>query len=202
MIITKRQKEILDFVNTFIAHNGYAPSIGEIKAQFGISSPATVHQHLKNLQDKGLINRVPNRHRSIEIIPSDGAAPAGLAIPILGAIAAGYPIESYPDTDTMVLPQEMGADENCYLLRVRGDSMIDDHILDGDMVLVRKIEFAKPGQTVVALVDGREATLKRYYPEQGRIRLQPANAMMEPMIFDPRRVRVQGIVVGIIRKFA
>ncbi len=201
MIITKRQKEILDFVNAFVAAKGYAPSIGEIKAQFGINSPATVHQHLKNLQDKGLISRVPNRHRSIEVIPSYGARPSGFAIPILGAIAAGYPIESYPETDTMTLPEEMGADENCYLLRVRGDSMIDDHICDGDMVLVRKAEFAKPGQTVVALVDGREATLKRYYPERGKIRLQPANITMAPMVLEPQRVRVQGTVVGIIRKF-
>lgn len=191
----------MDFINSFISRMGYAPSINEIKKQFGINSPATIHQHLKNLTDMGLISRVPNRHRSIEVIPSDGARPSGLPVPILGAIAAGYPIESYPDTDTMTLPQEMGADENCYLLRVRGDSMIEDHICDGDMVLVRKADFAKPGQTVVALVDGREATLKKYYPEHGKVRLQPANAEMPPMVFEPQRVRVQGIVVGIIRKF-
>ncbi|MBI5178382.1 MAG: transcriptional repressor LexA [Nitrospinae bacterium] len=201
MLVTKRQKEILNFSEAFIAKHGYAPSIADIRQKFGISSPATVHQHLKNLQEKGLIKREPNRHRSIEIIPSEGAAPTGVRVPILGAIAAGLPIESYPDTDTMALPEEMGADDNSYLLRVRGDSMIDDHILDGDMVLVRKSAVARPGQTVVALVDGREATLKRFYVEGAKVRLQPANQQMAPMYFEPGRVRIQGIVTGIIRKF-
>ncbi len=201
MKITKRQKEILDFANSFIVKNGYAPSIGDIREEFGISSPATVHQHLKNLQAKGFIHREPNRHRSIEVIPSSGAKP-GITVPILGAIAAGYPIESYTDHNTMVLPEEMGTDHSSYLLRVRGDSMIDDHILDGDMVLVRKSSIAKPGQTVVALIDGREATLKKYFPDNGRIRLQPANSAMKPMYFEPTKVRIQGIVTGIIRKFS
>jgi repressor LexA len=201
MKITKRQKEILDFVGTFLGKKGYAPSIGEIRGEFGINSPATVHQHLKNLQVKGFIRREPNRHRSIEIIPSEGGRLGGVAVPILGAIAAGHPIESYAQSDTMTLPEEMGADHNCYLLRVRGDSMIDDHILDGDMVLVRKNSVALAGQTVVALIDDREATLKKYFPERGRIRLQPSNSSMGPMYFEPARVRIQGIVTGIIRKF-
>jgi len=202
MFVTKRQKEILDFVNAFIIKRGYAPSIGEIRGQFGISSPATVHQHLQNLQEKGLIRRSPNRHRSIEVIPSDSAEHNGVYVPVLGVIAAGYPIESYAEPINMTLPRELGADENCYLLRVRGDSMIDDHIMDGDLVLVRKASTAKPGQTVVALIDGREATLKKYYPESGKIRLEPANPEMQPMFFEPTRVRIQGTVAGVIRKFS
>lgn len=202
MFVTKRQKEILDFVNVFIAKHGYAPSIGEIRGQFRISSPATVHQHLQNLQDKGLIRRSPNRHRSIEIIPSDGARPGGVSVSVLGVIAAGHPIESYAEAETMALPKELGADENCYLLRVRGESMINDHILDGDLVLVRKGGIAKQGQTVVALIDGREATLKKYFSDGARVRLEPSNPGMKPMYFEADRVGVQGIVVGVIRKFS
>lgn len=192
----------MDFVNVFKEKRGYAPSINEIGGQFKISSPATVHQHLKNLQEKGLIRRSPSRHRSIEVIPSQGAEHNGIYVPVLGEIAAGYPIESYAEPDVMTMPRELGADEECYLLRVRGDSMIEDHILDGDLVLVRKSMTAKPGQTIVALIDGREATLKKYFVEGGRIRLEPANSTMQPLYFEPVRVRIQGTVVGVIRKYS
>lgn len=200
MTLTKRQKELLDFIKAFIEKQEYAPTIAEIKKEFGINSPATVHQHLKNLEDKNAISRIPNRHRSIELVQEKAKSPDGVRVPILGSIAAGYPIEPYPDVDTASLPAEMVDGEGTFLLRVRGDSMINDHILDGDMVVVNKSETAQPGQTVVALIDGREATLKRYYPENGKIRLQPANPEIEPMIFEASKVQIQGIVTGIIRK--
>lgn len=202
MTLTKRQKELLDFIKAFIEKQEYAPTIAEIKKEFGINSPATVHQHLKNLEDKNAISRIPNRHRSIELVQEKAKSPDGVRVPILGSIAAGDPIEPYPDVDTASLPAEMVDGEGTFLLRVRGDSMINDHILDGDMVVVNKSETAQPGQTVVALIDGREATLKRYYPENGKIRLQPANPEIEPMIFDASKVQIQGIVTGIIRKLS
>ena len=199
--MTKRQKELLDFLASFIEKMGYAPSIVEIQQKFGINSPATVHQHLKNLQIKGLIRRVPNRHRSIEIVPTSVGVQVGVRVPLLGTIAAGNPIEPFQEQEMMSLPEDMVGDGDTFLLQVRGDSMIEDHILDGDMVIVRKSETADSGQTVVALVDGNEATLKRFYPENGRIRLQPANVNMEPMMFDSERIQIQGIVIGILRKF-
>jgi len=201
MVLTRRQEEILDFIASFIEGKGYAPSIVEIQRRFKINSPATVHQHLKNLQEKGLINRKPNRHRSIEVVPTASGVQVGVRVPILGAIAAGIPIEPFQYTEMMSLPEEMVSGGDTFLLRVRGDSMIDDHIMDGDMVIVKKSESADSGQTVVALVDGNEATLKRFYPEDGRIRLQPANPEMEPMVFEADRVRLQGVVTGILRKF-
>jgi repressor LexA len=205
MNITKRQKELIDFISAFIDENTYAPSIAEIQKHFSINSPATIHQHLKNLEEKGFIKRVPNRHRSIELgdvpVPSGKTVKGSMQVPILGSIAAGSPIESYPDTETVSVPEDMALAGETYVLRVRGDSMVDDHILDGDMVIVRKSETARPGDTVVALVDGSESTLKRYYPEGGRIRLQPANAEMEPMYFSPGQVEIQGIIVGILRRF-
>ncbi|GMT42308.1 MAG: LexA repressor [bacterium] len=205
MIVTKRQKELLNFISSFIAKMGYAPSILEIQIKFRINSSATVHQHLKNMEEAGLISRVPNRHRSIEVlyVYDTSAVQTDGRVPVMGAIAAGYPIESYPDRETEMvsLPEEMAGGGQTYILRVRGDSMIGDHILDGDMVIVRKSETANPGQTVVALIDGGETTLKRYYPEGGRIRLQPANPDMEPMLYGSERVLIQGIVIGILRKF-
>ncbi len=191
----------MDYLASFIEKMGYAPSIVEIQQKFRINSPATVHQHLKNLQAKGLIRRVPNRHRSIKIVPTSAGVQVGVRVPLLGTIAAGNPIEPFQEHDMMSLPEEMAGDGDTFLLQVRGDSMIEDHILDGDMVIIRKSETADQGQTVVALIDGHEATLKRFYPENGRIRLQPANEKMEPMIFESERIQLQGIVIGILRKF-
>ncbi len=202
MTLTKKQKLILNFIEPFIEKQGYAPSIAEIKKEFGINSPATVHQHLKNLEEKGAIRRIPNRHRSIEIIPTSPSAGKGRQVPVMGTIAAGTPIESYLDTETMSLPEEMTRGSESYLLRVRGDSMIEDHILNDDMVIVKKSNVAAPGQTIVALIDGSEATLKKFFFENGKIRLQPANPEMSPMVYDAHRVQIQGIVTGILRKFS
>ncbi len=202
MTLTKKQKLILDFIAAFIEKEEYAPSIAEIKKEFGVNSPATVHQHLKNLEAKGAIRRIPNRHRSIEIVQAPHSAGKGRRVPVMGAISAGSPIEPFPDTETMSLPEEMAQGSESYLLRVRGDSMIEDHILNGDMVIVKKSNVAAPGQTVVALIDGSEATLKKFFLENGKIRLQPANPEMKPMFFDTNRVHIQGIVTGILRKFS
>ncbi len=201
MGLSKRQKELYDFINSFMKSEGYAPSIAEIQKEFSLNSPATVHQHLKNLEEKGLIRREANRHRSIEVVPASGERQRAVMVPILGSIAAGSPIESYSDIETIALPEGMVANDNTYVLKVRGDSMIDDHILDDDMVVVRKASSANKGNTVVALVDGRESTLKRYYPENGKVRLQPANPAMQAMIFNPDQVEIQGIVVGVLRKY-
>lgn len=202
MTLTKKQKLLLDFIAAFIEKQGYAPSIAEMKKEFGINSPATIHQHLKNLEEKGAIRRIPNRHRSIEITQTSPSVIKVRQAPVLGAIAAGSPIESYPDTETISLPEEMAPGSESYLLRVQGDSMIEDHILNGDMVIVKKSNVAAPGQTVVALIDGSEATLKKFFFENGKIRLQPANPEMSPMVYDAHRVQIQGIVTGILRKFS
>ncbi|MDH5543412.1 MAG: transcriptional repressor LexA [Nitrospinota bacterium] len=202
MSITKRQKEIIDFISSFMEENEYAPSIAEIQKKFSINSPATIHQHLKNMEENGLIRRSPNRHRSIEVIPAGhGGIQVGVKVPVLGSIAAGRPIESFPDTEMISLPEEMVADSDTFVLKVKGDSMMEDHILDGDMVIVQRADTARPGDKVVALIDGSESTLKRFYPESNRIRLQPANREMEPMYFEPEQVQIQGKVIGILRRF-
>jgi len=201
MTMTKRQKELMDFICGFMESEGYSPSIAEIQKRFSINSPATVHEHLVNLERKGMIRRLPHRHRSIEPVPTAGGVQVGVKVPVLGAIAAGSPIESYPDTEMISLPEDMIAERDTYALRVRGDSMIDDHILDGDMVVVKRSDTARRGQMVVALIDGRESTLKRFFHEKGKVRLQPANPEMEPMIFKPEQVQIQGIVIGTLRKY-
>lgn len=201
--LTKRQKEILEHIRTFVEAQGYAPSLLEIGAHFGLSSPATVHEHLKALAEKGYIERGWNRKRSVVLIDRRPAPePAGAQIPLLGAIAAGQPIEAVLDQEVVTVPPSMmRAGRRHFALRVQGDSMIDDHIADGDIVVVEAREAANNGETVVALVEGSSATLKRYYREGPVIRLQPANETMAPMRFDETDVRVQGVVVGLLRTF-
>jgi repressor LexA len=202
MPLTKRQKEILDHVNDYIQAHGYAPSFEEIARAFGYSSLATVHEHLSNLERKGYIRKTYNESRSIEMLPRDGAALA-LELPLLGAVAAGLPIEAIPGREVLSVPPDMvkpGRDS--FVLRVEGDSMIDEQIRDGDYIVVTSQPTANDGEMVVALVGGDSATVKKLYREPGsRIRLQPANASMEPMVVDADDVVVQGVVVGLIRKF-
>jgi repressor LexA len=202
MPLTKRQKEILDHVNEYIQAHGYAPSFEEIARAFGYSSLATVHEHLSNLERKGYIRKTYNESRSIELLPRDGAALA-LELPLLGAVAAGLPIEAIPGREVLSVPPDMvkpGRDS--FVLRVEGDSMIDEQIRDGDYIVVTSQPTANDGEMVVALVGGDSATVKKLYREPGsRIRLQPANASMEPMVVDADDVVVQGVVVGLIRKF-
>ena len=202
MPLTKRQKEILDHIDGFIADRGYAPSFEEIAHHFGYSSLATVHEHLSNLERKGYIRKSYNESRSIELVkPEEG--PQAVELPMLGAIAAGLPIEAVGQAETFAVPPDMvrrGRDN--YVLKVQGDSMIDEQIRDGDYIVVSQQDNADNGQMVVALVDGEAATVKKLYREPGnRIRLQPANERMDPIILDSRQVQVQGIVVGVIRKY-
>jgi repressor LexA len=202
MPLTKRQKEILDFIHQFIDENGYAPSFEEIAHSFGYSSLATVHEHLSNLERKGYIRKSYNESRSIEMVPEHPSAGA-TTLPLLGRVAAGLPIEAIQDQETLSVPADMvRAGRDNFVLKVEGDSMIEEQIRDGDYIVVSAQPTAMDGDVVVALVGGDSATVKRLYRESGnRIRLQPANATMDPMVLDADDVRVQGIVVGLIRRF-
>ena len=202
MSVTRRQREILDFIAGHLDAKGYAPSFEEIAQQFGFHSLATVHEHLTNLERKGYIRRAHNESRAIEIIPPKGQTGA-TELPLLGLVAAGQPIEAISGNDTIAVPDELIPRRGrSYVLKVRGDSMIDEHIKDGDFVVVQERNQADSGQTVVALVHGDSATVKRFYREPGGwIRLQPANPSMQPLRVNERDVIVQGVVVGVIRKY-
>ena len=202
MPLTKRQKEILDYIASFIEAEGYAPSFEEIAESFGYSSLATVHEHLSNLERKGYIRKSYNESRSIELVTPDTGSPS-LELPLLGAVAAGMPIEAITDNETLAVPPDMvSRRKDNYVLRVEGNSMIEEQIRDGDYIVVQAQSHAEDGQMVVALVEGESATVKKLYREPGgRIRLQPANPTMEPIYVPARAVRVQGVVVGVIRKY-
>jgi repressor LexA len=202
MPVTRRQREILDFITAHLDEKGYAPSFEEIARQFGFHSLATVHEHLTNLERKGYIRRAHNESRAIEIVPPKGQTGA-TELPLLGLVAAGQPIEAITGNDTIAVPDELLPRRGrSYVLKVRGDSMIDEHIKDGDFVVVQERNQADSGQTVVALVHGDSATVKRFYREPGGwIRLQPANPTMQPLRVNERDVIVQGVVVGVIRKY-
>ncbi len=202
MALTKRQREMLDFIEGFVRFRGYSPSFEEIADHFGYRSLATVHEHLSNLQAKGYIRKNYNESRSIELVQADLRLGA-TDLPLLGTVAAGHPIEAVEERESITVPEDMvaGSLAGHYVLRVRGDSMIDEGIRDGDYVVVQSRDTAHNGEMVIALIDGENATMKKYYREGGRIRLRPANPSLEPMVFDEERVVIQGIVVGVIRKY-
>lgn len=202
MPLTKRQSEILKYLQEHIRDRGYAPSFEELAEHFGFQSLATVHEHLTNLERKGYIHRTHNESRAIEILPPRGQAGA-TEIPLLGKVAAGSPIESIMSQETLTVPDSLLPRRGPnYALKVQGESMIDDHIMDGDFVVVHGKQAADNGEMVIALVNGNEATVKRFYREPGGwIRLQPANPSMQPMRFQERDVLIQGVVVGVIRKY-
>ena len=202
MPLTKRQKEILDFIHSFIAEHGYAPSFEEIAHSFGYSSLATVHEHLSNLERKGYIRKSFNESRSIEMVPEDGTVSA-LELPLLGRVAAGLPIEAIEDQETLAIPLDMARPgKDNFVLKVEGNSMIDEQIRDGDYIVVASQPTASDGEVVVALVGGDSATVKRLYREPGnRVRLQPANPSMDPIVLNADDMMVQGVVVGLIRRF-
>lgn len=197
MNLTKRQKEILDFIRTYRESQGISPTQREIREHFDLSSFGTVQKHLKRLEEKGALSREWNRSRGIS--PSEPKA-TSREVPLLGAVAAGRPIEPFPVEETIEVPASLLGRGEHFVLRVRGDSMVEDGIRDGDYVIVSKRSGAQNGQTVVALVRG-EATLKRYYAEGSRVRLQPANATMKPLTVDARDVLVQGVVTGLMRSY-
>ena len=199
--LTKRQREILDYLAEFIQQHGYAPSLEEIGRRFGLSSLATVHKHLRNLQDKGFIRRAWNRSRSIELIPTRVGA-RSLELPLMGYVAAGAPIEAVTTAESIAVPESLvGKPEDTYVLRVRGDSMIDEHITDGDFVIVEDRKTAENGEMVIALLNGADATLKTFFKDDGKIRLQPANPTMKPIVIDAADLQIQGVVVGVMRKY-
>jgi repressor LexA len=202
MPLTKRQSEILRYLQEHIRDRSYAPSFEEIAEHFDFKSLATVHEHLTNLERKGYIHRAHNESRAIEVLPPKGQANA-TEIPLLGKVAAGTPIESLMTGETLAVPDALLPRRGPnYALKVQGESMIDEHIMDGDFVVVHGKQVAESGEMVIAMVNGTEATVKRYYREPGGwVRLQPANPTMQPMRFQERDVLIQGVVVGIIRKY-
>ena len=199
--LTKRQREILDYVTEFIDKNGYAPSIREIGDNFNLSSPATIHVHLENLKKKGFLKTSYNEARSIELVPSEVNWTSAIELPLAGLITAGEPIEAVEENETIAVPSDFVTDKaNSYVLRVKGRSMIEDGILDGDYVIVERNPSPKSRDVVVALLNNAYATLKKFYREANRIRLQPANSKMKPIY--SRDPLIQGVVRGVIRKFA
>ena len=198
--LTKRQREILDYLNDFISQHGYAPSLEEIGRRFNLSSLATVHKHLTNLQEKGFIRRAWNRSRSVELIPTRVGQRA-VELPLLGYVAAGAPIEAIASTETIAVPDALASKRDSYVLRVKGDSMIDEQIRDGDYVVVEDRKSANNGEMVIALLGGLEVTLKKFYQENGQVRLEPANPAMQPILVPPDQIQVQGVVVGVMRKY-
>ncbi len=202
MPLTKRQREILNYLTAYSEQNGYAPSFEEIAENFDYNSLATVHEHLTNLERKGYIKRSYNESRAISILPSE-AAPRAVELPLLGAVAAGIPIEALEQNETLTVPESfVGRGGSHYVLRVRGNSMVDEQIRDGDFVVVNERQRADNGEMVIALVNGTSATVKKYYRERdGRIRLQPANETMQPIYVHENDIRIQGIVVGVLRRY-
>ena len=198
--LTRRQREILDYLREFMEEHGYAPSLEEIGRRFGLSSLATVHKHLTNLQEKGFIRRAWNRSRSVELLPTRAGGNT-LEIPLQGYVAAGAPIEAVVSPETVSVPEELVGRRATYALRVRGDSMHEEQIRDGDIVIVESRQTAQNGDTVVALVGGSDVTLKKLYREGGRVRLQPANVNVAPIVVDASQVQVQGVVVGVMRRY-
>ena len=198
--LTKRQRQILDYINEFIDDNKYAPSLREIGEHFDLSSPATIHAHLENLKNKGFLKTSYNEARSIELTPVEANWAKAIELPLVGVITAGVPIEAIEEHETIAVPADFVADmNNSYVLRVKGESMIEDGILDGDYVIVERNNSPKNGDVVVALLNNAYATLKKFYRETNRIRLQPANSTMKPIY--ARDPLIQGVVQGVIRKF-
>jgi len=207
MALTKRQKEVLDYLVAFQNKNGYSPSYLEIAGAMKLSSLATVHKHLSTLERKGFVRRGYNQSRSIEItqlpkpIRDQVIERHSTSLPLMGRIAAGRPLEAIEERESISMA-DFSRGPNTFVLKVRGDSMRDDHILDGDFIVVEQSQVANNGEIVVALVGGEEATVKRFHREPGgKIRLQPANSQMAPMIFPGEEVKVQGKVVGVLRKY-
>ena len=208
MAITRRQHELYDFISRFVAEKQYSPSFEEIKDGMGLSSLATVHKHVTNLEKKGLLHRDANRSRSIDLLAPRGkmklamaaAASAASSLPLVGRIAAGRPVETFETPETISF-SDFTRSKDVFVLQVTGESMQDEHIVDGDYILVERTQVARDGEIVVALVEGAETTLKRIYKEGDRVRLQPSNAAMAPIVMPAAAVEIQGRVIGVLRKY-
>lgn len=198
MHLTERQRAIFKFIQEYLDCNDYSPSMEEIGSHFSIKSMNGVHKHLKILEERGFIKRISNKARSIKLVPEEQSS---YMVPLLGYIAAGQPIEAVESPEEVEIPSYLLEKGEHYVLEVEGDSMIDHHIQNGDRVVIRKRDQANNGETVVALIDEESVTLKQYYREGRRIRLQPANSRMDPIYVEESRIRIQGILVGLIRKY-
>lgn len=208
--MTRKQEAIFEYIREYIEDHAYPPSVRDIAAHFDLASAGGVHKHLKNLAEKGYISLDPNTSRSIRVLKGGAEPPRSQSIesppvielPLLGSVAAGQPIEHFTDNETLALPESMvRRPDRSYLLRVRGDSMIEEAILDGDYVVVEKREVADNGELVIAMVNFKEATVKRFYKEGPRVRLQPANQAYEPIYVDAADVSIQGIVQAVFRTY-
>lgn len=199
MPLTKRQKEILGFIEDYLTSHGYSPSLDEIAQHFRIASLNAIYKHLRVLEERGFIRRLTNRARSIQLVERELGDQR--RVQLLGKIAAGYPIEAINAPDEILVPETLLTGDRNYVLQVEGDSMIDEHIQDGDLIIVEQRERARDGETVVALIDGERATLKKLYREGDCVRLQPANPLLEPIFVPPDRLQIQGVVVGLMRKY-
>ncbi len=201
MPITAKQKRIYDFIRRYMDSNQEPPTIAEIGRQFQMSSPASVHSILTALEREGLIKRIPNVSRGIQLVEQSTNGGEN-EVPLLGTVAAGQPIEAILSHDTVSVPKGMQGRNRTFALRVRGDSMIDENIQDGDIIIVASQKTAENGQVVVALIDGNYATVKKFYREPEFIRLEPANPQFKPLfIKTPERIQIQGVVKGLIRKY-
>ena len=203
MGLTPRQAEILQYITEYSQRRGYAPTLQEIGDRFGLSSVATVHKHIAHLVEKGYLRRERrNASRDLEVVGSDLGGEGMARIPLLGTVAAGFPIEALEDQEEINLPEEWLGKGRTYALRVRGDSMIEEQIRDGDTVVVEARETARNGETVIALVDGDSVTVKQYYRDGAIIKLQPANPAYPVIAVPEEQVRVQGVVIGVLRRFS
>lgn len=198
--LTKRQREVLEYISGFLIENGYAPSYREIAHYFEFSSVGTVAEYIGILEEKGYITKDAMEARAIQLTPSFDDGFESFDIPLEGVIDAGRPIEAIRTRETIDIPRDM-LGRKTFALRVRGSSMMDDGILDGDYVIIEQTSAARNGDIVVALVDNENATLKRFYNEKNHVRLQPANSSMKPMTFEKKRITIQGRVKGVIRKY-
>ena len=202
MLPTHRQREILEAIRSHVARHGRAPTLMEIAHRVGLASVSTVHKHLELLEERGLVRRKrKGRRQIIDLLPQARRGSA-VDVPLLGRIAAGHPIEAIADERVVPLSREFVAQGRTYVLEVKGDSMVQEQILDGDYVVVEDRRTPKQGEVVVALIDGREATLKTFRRDRGRVRLQPANPSMEPIIVRPESLQIQGVVRGVLRRYA
>jgi repressor LexA len=208
MALTRRQKQLYDFIANFVQTHGYSPSFEEIREGLGLNSLATVHKHVTNLEKKGLLHRDANRSRSIDLLAPRGkmkqamaaAASAANSLPLVGRIAAGRPVETFETPETISF-SDFTRSKDVFVLQVTGESMQDEHIVDGDYILVERTQVARDGEIVVALVEGAETTLKRIYKEGDHVRLQPSNVTMAPIVMPATSVEIQGRVIGVLRKY-
>ncbi|MCD6326034.1 transcriptional repressor LexA [bacterium] len=198
--LTRRQAQVLEYITTYVKQHGCAPSLREIAGRLGVSSVGSLHKHLVHLERKGFIRRSWNKSRSIELVREQNPFSRS-RVPLVGTVAAGLPVESLEDVEEVDFAEMLTGERDCFALRVRGDSMVDDHIADGDCIVVEKRVEARNGELVIAMVDGSECTLKRFYREGDNVRLQPANDAFEPIIVSGERVSVLGVVQGVVRRY-